>query len=225
MALWESRVPVGPSGLPALPLDAQLLHICLHTARSHAFVGGLKALVDIAMIANALADDTRWEAFASRVAAVRAEHAAFVCLELARELLGAPVPLWILERVEVGGAEGILDQARALVWSREPKLPIGMIKLVGGIPEPGWIRNRLVLRARITAGERRAVTKAGRPAAGLIVRYVVRRVASLARVLMSGDAFRPSLWRRVRTERRRSRLLRDLARVQARQAESTSIKA
>ena len=223
-ALWESRVLVGPSGLPVLPLDAQLLHVCLHTARSHAFVSSLKVLVDIAMIVRAWPDEALWKAFSSRVREVRAEHSVFVCLELARELLGVTIPHRVVEELAVGGDRSVLDQARTLLWSREPNLPLGTIKLLGGgLPEPGWFRNRLMLRILIDARERRRMSSTERPPLRLLLRFFWRRLASLSGVILGGEAFRASFWRRVGTERRRNRLLRDLYRVQARQSRPSTI--
>jgi hypothetical protein len=214
--IWTSRVPVGASALPVLPLDAQLLHVCLHIARSHGFVSGLKALVDIAMIARAWTDEGLWERWSSRVLDVRAGVPVFICLELARETLGAAIPPAVLDRLRTGVEPNVVDQARGLLWAREPKLPLGLTKLGGGVPEPGWLLNRLWLRRDIAPEVRRGMAASDRPATRLVARYFLRRLASLGRLLVGGEAFRPSFWGRLEVERKRYRLLVDLERLQAR---------
>jgi hypothetical protein len=214
--IWSSRVPVGASALHVLPLDAQLLHVCLHIARSHGFVSGLKALVDIAMIARAWTDDALWERWASRVLEVRAGVPVFICLELARETLGAAIPSRVLDRLRGSVEPHVVDQARELVWAPEPKLPLGVTKLAGGAVEPGWLLNRLWLRRDIAPEARRSLSALERPDPRLVTRYFWRRLASLARFLVRGEVFRPSFWRRVEVERGRHRLFADLARLQAR---------
>ncbi len=215
--MWATRGPVGPLALPVLPLDVQLAHVCLHAARSHAFVSGLKALVDVAMIARSVPDNGLWESFVQRVVAVRADQPVFVCVELARELLDAAVPGWVLDRLRTEGAAALVDQAREMLWAREPKLPLGVIKLVGGgPPESSWLRNRLWLRIQLTSEERQRLAPTDRPEPRLILRYFLRRFASLAQLIIRGEAFRPSFWRRVGVERRKRRLLEDLNRLNVR---------
>jgi len=220
-AIWSSRVPVGATGLPVLPLDVQLLHVCLHIARSHGFVSGLKALVDIAMIVRAWTDEALWERCTSRVLEVRASLPVFVCLELTRRELGAAVPNEVLDRLSTGVEQPVIAQARELIWAREPKLPPGVRKLSGGIPEPGWLLNRLRLRQGVTPAERRRLTASERPSPGLVARYFLGRLASLARLVVTGQAFRRSLWRRAEVERKRHRLLVDLERLQTGSQSST----
>jgi hypothetical protein len=223
-AMWASGVGVGPTALPVLPLDMQLLHVCLHVARSHAFVGGLKALVDIAMIVHAWPEDELWTTFASRVVTLRAEHSVWVCLELARELLGVSIPQRVIEELGAGGERGVIDQARPMLWSLEPNLPLGAGKLLGGgLPEPGWFQNRLALRVHITREEREGMSLTERPNFRLIARFFWRRLASVSRLVFGGEAFRPSFWTRVRTERSRHRLLENLYRLETRRRGSRSI--
>jgi hypothetical protein len=218
-AIWASRVTAGPSALPVLRLDVQLLHVCLHIARSHGFVSGLKVLVDIAMIVGRWPDERLWDEFSSRVVEIRAAHPVFVCLELARELLAVPIPRAVLDELGAGTEAGVIDLARPLLWSRDPALPLGTTMILGGgIPEPDWFRNRLRLRRHISTDERRRMTRADRAPLRVMARFLWRRLWSVSRLILCGEAFTPRFWKRVAIERRRNRVMRALYRAQPRRS-------
>jgi hypothetical protein len=208
--IWSSRMSVGPTALPVLPLDHQLLHLCLHVARSHAFVGGLRTLVDVAMVVSHWPGDDHWTEFSRRAIQVRAAPAVWVCLTLSRELVGANVPRRVTDDLGGGLSRDVVDRARDLLWSRDPKLPSGTTRLLGGLDEAGWLRNRLRLRRLVTAEGRGSMPRSERPPLGLVARYFWRRLHSLSGVLLRGEALAPSFWKRVGVERRRNRLARDL---------------
>jgi len=214
-ALWSSTVPAGPTALPVLSLDAQLLHVCLHTTRAHGCVAGLKSLVDVAMIVRGWPSDALWEAFTARVMRVGAAGAVYVSLELAREELGVGVPGRVLDRLRVPGSRAILDVAADLLWSPPPRLPVGTPRLLGAEGEPGWLRNRLLLRRNLTAEERQQLAPAERPDPRLVIRYFGNRIIALAALLARGELLRPSFWRRVAVHRRGFTWMRELSRIES----------
>lgn len=87
--------PVPLGGAPARTLDPAdtLLHLCLHTMLS-----GGNRLVWLKDIERAVArGDAGWDEVADRAAAWRAELAVGAALDLARRVLGAPVPREVIE--------------------------------------------------------------------------------------------------------------------------------
>jgi len=209
-ALRANRVAVGRSGLPALRLDAQLLHVCLHATRSHGCVGSLRSLVDMGWIVRAWPHDSLWEDFTALVRNNRAATAVHVSLALARSDVGASVPDDVLERLASPRSHQLVERARDLAWCPAPRLPRGTLHLAGWATEPTWLRNRLRLRVGAVARGRDRTFAADRPGARLVLRYFVGRAVAFARIVLSGQMLRRSFWRRVASERRRQLWLRDL---------------
>jgi hypothetical protein len=108
--VWERAGPLpGERGLAMEPVDA-LLFACRHLAVHHGFstTNALAGLADVALLAEQGVD---WDALAARAAQWELAPGAFLCLVLARDLLGAPVPEGLLARLEVPGWEPALASA------------------------------------------------------------------------------------------------------------------
>ncbi len=112
--IWERATPL-PDGV-ALGMDPVdlLLYTCKHLASDHAFstANGLAGLADLRVIlaAHPLAPAVVRE----RAEAWGVRPAVYLCLLLARRLLGAPIPPALEAALAVDGAE---EAARSAVWT------------------------------------------------------------------------------------------------------------
>ena len=103
--LWTRSQPFSLAGLPARVLCPEdlLLHLCLHTGGDEhdPFLLGLRPLCDIDGVIRRQTVD--WDALGARARSWRAARCATLALELAVELLGAPVPPAALARLRAPG--------------------------------------------------------------------------------------------------------------------------
>jgi hypothetical protein len=201
-SLRSTAVTVGPTALPVLRLDGQLLHVCLHATRSHGCIAGLKSLVDVGMVIRAWPPGDLWNRFVDTVERVGVMAPVYVCLALARHRLGIAVPDDVLGRLRVPGADAMLASAEDLMWSPSSILPRGTDRLFAGSREEEWLRNRLVLRPGLTAAERGRLAPSERPGPRAVLGYFWNRIAALLGAIVNGELFRPEFWRRVRVQRR-----------------------
>ncbi|MFM8321536.1 MAG: nucleotidyltransferase family protein [Chloroflexota bacterium] len=99
--IWQRAQSATFDGLPAQVLCAEdlLLHSVLHAAHSHSFNLGLRPLLDQAMILKCYRAEINWDVLTDRAAAWNLSKSLYVCLQLAADLLDAPVPGEALERL------------------------------------------------------------------------------------------------------------------------------
>jgi hypothetical protein len=114
----------------ALSPEDLLLHLCLHSAYGHGwkqFDGGLRQLADIAAVVRHHAATLDWHRVGQRAHDWRAERCVWLGLVTARDLLQAPVPDAVLDRIEQ-------PQARWAHFARELALGAHYAELARHLP-------------------------------------------------------------------------------------------
>jgi len=90
--LWQRAVPLSPGSRHAtLSPEDLLLHICVHSAYSHAAEFGLRPLCDVDQIVRAF-PALDWDAVCRRAGEWKAARGTFLTLHLAANCLGTTVP-------------------------------------------------------------------------------------------------------------------------------------
>jgi len=91
--------PVAESAVRLLSPEDNLLQVSLHTAK-HTYVRapGFRLHTDVDRIVRGVTID--WDRFVELVVQLQVKTAVFFSLALARELLGTPIPLEVLERIK-----------------------------------------------------------------------------------------------------------------------------
>jgi hypothetical protein len=106
--LWERTIPVSrygvsgwPAGARALSLEDNLLHLCLHQANAVFDEIDLRSVLDLHELIVQWKPD--WKLVLAGARRWRVLTAMHLALGAARELLGTPVPDWILSESRPGG--------------------------------------------------------------------------------------------------------------------------
>ncbi|MGE0862564.1 MAG: nucleotidyltransferase family protein [Vicinamibacterales bacterium] len=90
--LWQRAIPLSPDSRHAtLCPEDLLLHICVHSAYSHAAEFGLRPLCDVDQIVRAF-PALDWDAVCRRATTWKTARGTFLTLHLAAECLGTHVP-------------------------------------------------------------------------------------------------------------------------------------
>jgi hypothetical protein len=91
---WERSRTVLCSGVSAKVLSPEdfLLHLCFHISYHHEFRVDLRALLDLAVFCRHLGHELDWQALVNRAVAWRLDPGLCLCLVLAKQMLGAPIP-------------------------------------------------------------------------------------------------------------------------------------
>lgn len=121
--LWSRARPVTIAGADALVLSPEdlLLHLCLHTACRHQYVRGLLACWDIMETIRRHGDTIDWQQVRSRARQWRVEKYVYLTLRLAREVVGAAVPLQVLAALRpVDFKSQLFELARTEILSGAP---------------------------------------------------------------------------------------------------------
>jgi hypothetical protein len=122
--LWQRAVPARINGAPTWALSPEdlLLHLCVHAAYGHGwrqFDTGLRPLCDIAACLRRFGDRIDWGVLADRARAWHIHPSVELTLVLVRDLLGAAVPPWVLDRLAPPRIErAVVDAATALVLAQ-----------------------------------------------------------------------------------------------------------
>jgi hypothetical protein len=93
--LWERAKPATVAGVEVLVLSPEdlLLHLCLHTAFHHQFGQGLRPCWDIVQTLECHGNEIDWRQVEDRAAEWGIAKHVYLTLYLAKELLGAAVPV------------------------------------------------------------------------------------------------------------------------------------
>jgi len=112
--LWRRARPARIAGADVLVLCPEdlLLHLCLHTAFDHRFLLGLRACWDIFEIIQHHGPDIDWKQVQDRAREWGIAKYVHLTLQLAKELLGAAVPVQALAALKPNGF-----QPRLIAWA------------------------------------------------------------------------------------------------------------
>ena len=119
--LWARARPATIAGVEVLALSPEdlLLHLCLHTVHKHSLGLGLLPFCDIAETVRHYAGELEWSRLADRAREWGAARHVGLALDLARSLLDAEVPGFVLEQLIAGGLDSrTLETARESVLVR-----------------------------------------------------------------------------------------------------------
>jgi hypothetical protein len=100
-ALWQRSVAATFLDRPVRILSPEdmLLHLAIHRTRSAL---RLRWVVDVAELIRRHGHDLDWDAFIERAHLAKARTSSWMVMTLAHDLLGAPVPEHVLDRLAVG---------------------------------------------------------------------------------------------------------------------------
>lgn len=121
--LWQRSITVSVNGSSVqgfCPEDL-LLHVCMHATYHHWFQQGVRFLCDITEIVHRYGGQLDWEAVIERAAAWEWQRGVYLALVAAQQLLGAPIPADVLEKLNRD--EHIVFQAEELYSLLFPEHP------------------------------------------------------------------------------------------------------
>jgi hypothetical protein len=146
--VWSRSVKTQISDFEVRVLNAQdfLFHLCLHMARRHCFTTGLLPLVDVLLWIEAHEADWVWPSLVSNARARKYEAYIDLTLDLARDVLAAPIPssfsshlpeLTVMKHI---AWQQISDDRRVKNF-----IPLGLAALLnaGSVSPLGMLLNRL----------------------------------------------------------------------------------
>lgn len=115
---WERSQTTRIDGIEVgvLSLEHFLLHICLHASYHHSFNISLMPLSDIAVFVDRFQRELAWERFCEYTASDQWEKGVYLVLWLARDRVGANVPVEILEKLKP------VDLPEAMVTTAEYRM-------------------------------------------------------------------------------------------------------
>jgi hypothetical protein len=207
--LWERARRVTLEDVPVglLSNEDLLLHLCLHASYHHRYDRSpLKGLVDVAAVVTRCEDEMDWTQLSERARAWGADRFVYCTLRLARDVLGAPIPLSALDPLGPRAAdEEVIRIARHFIVTPPAQLPRAYQEL----RETRGLRDRLswLTRNIFLPPDRLRRVYGLRKGSLLVYPYylfrpfdlLVRRGLLLARMALRTPELRPTL------ERERSR--------------------
>jgi hypothetical protein len=144
--IWRRSVERVLPGLTMRILDEEdfLLHLCLHVARRHCFITGLLPLVDILRWVEIHNAKWNWGSFMGNPRLASYEAYVELTLELARDLLGVPIPLLTRSR-SLAFAESKQLAWQQISQDRRPQtfVPFWIAELLAGDPLKTRLRRLL----------------------------------------------------------------------------------
>jgi hypothetical protein len=118
--LWSRAVPAHIGEVDVLGLSAEdlLLHLCVHTSYHHCFEFGLRPSCDIAATLQRFGDSLDWSQIIERARRWQWVRGTYLALRLARDLVGAAVPMEILQQLQPSPFdEAIVAVARGQIFT------------------------------------------------------------------------------------------------------------
>jgi hypothetical protein len=216
-AMWSERITLADPPIDVLDAPDQLTHLCLHLSRHHSFVRGLPTLVDLTLAIRHWSGSIQWLDWTERIREDEASASVWTVMRLTKDLMHAPVPEDALDRLAPGDPRTLVEEAEEQLWEGERDLPGALERLFGGGGgETGWFRRRLVGRPwAVATGEAPTASRWARAkgTASLMLRDVRQKSGEYMALFTRGDVISRAFWRRVRTARKRGRVLRRLERM------------
>jgi hypothetical protein len=120
--LWEQVFPVQVIGCDALAFSPEnlLLHLCEHASHHHQFNSGLRPFCDIAETIHRFRAIVDWTVVVERAIARKWQRGVYLALRLAKEMVEADVPAFVLEKLRPQDGIGIpVETAYFQTFSRK----------------------------------------------------------------------------------------------------------
>lgn len=116
--IWQRRLPVslGDVSCTVLAPEDQLLHLAVHLAHHHAFIGGLPRLLDVALLLEREGTTLDWDALAARSRPHGAAGWVAATLAAAALSFGASVPSHAFNVLGVPDTQSLARIARDQAW-------------------------------------------------------------------------------------------------------------
>jgi len=121
---WSRSIVVNLQGLRLETLCAEdsLFHLCLHQSHHHRFEKGLLPLIDLKLLLESR-PDWNWEGILERSLQSGCATWMYLTLEVARDLVGAPVPDSFFEALPRPRDPGIRSLLKERIWSVQSARP------------------------------------------------------------------------------------------------------
>jgi hypothetical protein len=177
---WSRSVLIDLKGLGVRTLCPEdfLFHLCLHLSRSHRFEKGLLALVDLKVLLDSRSD-WNWAGIAERSLQCGYATWMFLTLEVARDLVGAPVPDSFFQALpRPRDLSELRSLAEEQIWSAQSGRDVIPPFLPGLLAEFSWRR-----RARMILTRMRLVGRGELGSEPTIANHVRRAQLSSRRLL------------------------------------------
>jgi|Deesub1362A_J573_1020465.scaffolds.fasta_scaffold00877_11 hypothetical protein len=145
--VWERAVGVEIHGIKAMipsPEDA-ILHLCFHAAHDDMLRGGIRPLLDIAMLIKRHRKEIRWDHLVSLAKEWRCERYLYITLLLSDRLLCAGVPDRVLPSLidDTLSDDLLLDALERVFFRKGNPLPISNITNIERFKVKGGLIKRL----------------------------------------------------------------------------------
>jgi hypothetical protein len=144
--LWKHAVRVQVVGFQTLTfaLEDLLLHLCVHASHHHQFNTGLRPFCDIAEIIHRFNSDIDWQTLIERAITRNWQRGVYLTLRLAKEMIDADVPDFVMEKLQTPDGAGPLTEIAYSHIFASQSVPEHFAKLL----ESGslWTRLRIFLQ-------------------------------------------------------------------------------
>lgn len=180
--VWARLEPLELPGsrLHGLGAEDLLLHLCIHATHQHRLIDmGLRPLCDIAQVLMARGDRLRWPEVLERSARWRCRRGLALALRLAHDLVGAPVPVEVLDDCGASAIHGpLLDTTRAEIFSQSRmSTDLARLSASSGL----WSQASVLWRRIFVSRERLALEFQLSPRDPRLPLYYLLRFAALLR--------------------------------------------
>lgn len=168
---WSRSILVEVNGLKVRTLCAEdfLLHLCLHQSRHHRFEKGFLPLIDLRLLIESQAQ-WNWSGIVERCLRCGCATWMYLSLELARDLVGAPIPDTFFRGLsQPNNLPELRRIAEDQLWSAkcEKQFVPGLVSRL--LAEPSWRTRARMVGTRIRPVGRREDPGMVHPAAASLV--------------------------------------------------------
>ncbi len=113
---WDNLLwaPLNDFSIPCLPVEANLFFLILHCAANHNF-DRLMMFCDIDLLIRKYRNAIDWERIAEHAREKHCRKACYYCLAYCRQMLGTPVPVPFLEKLNPGFFSALFLPTRLLL--------------------------------------------------------------------------------------------------------------
>jgi hypothetical protein len=193
--LWQSAIPMNTNGTDTFCLSPgnQLLHLCLHASFQHQFEFGLRPSCDIAHVIAHYGAELDWDDILRTSEQGGWSRGVLLALGLARDLIGANLPLAVTRALAPSQLGPGLTIAHELVWTTPLETAAFAAGLTELSPDLSWHARLGALRRRIFLPKRELRATSATPSGdwwwllyGRRLSYLLRQHTGTAIRLLAG---------------------------------------